>query len=104
MGLEDRIAEWEAEGLNIVVITGMLTNVGGTGTPTVEDARKWKNRWEHTKSYTVADPTFSMVSGSQVYTPQATFINPRTFEVTYVGSGQAPYNLLLNMARANAGL
>jgi hypothetical protein len=76
--------KWKPMGIR--VITLMLDDPPTDTKPvTVVGAGKWKTKYNLLEVGVMADPTFSMVMGGSVGTPQMTIVNPRTMQVTYVG-------------------
>ncbi|HHH27493.1 MAG TPA: hypothetical protein ENK57_03960 [Polyangiaceae bacterium] len=80
------MASWNGQGLGIQAMT-LLLDGPGEGPPSVNGAQTWKNNFGLTSIYVVADPSFSMVPGSSVGTPQLTIIDPRTMQVVLVQEG-----------------
>jgi hypothetical protein len=97
------MTQWQSQALGIQWITLMLDDPGDATPPTANGAEIWKNNWGLTKSYVAADPTFSMVPGNSVGTPQFTVIDPRTMVVIHLkeGLGQGSHNALTSLANQN---
>lgn len=102
--LESYIAKWRDEGLEIAVITLLLDDPSSTMDPLPEHAKLWQDEFGFENVFVAADPNFSMVPGNSVGTPQLTYIDPRTMEVTFLqeGYGDGVYADLENLARSNA--
>lgn len=97
------MASWTAVGLNIQVVM-LLLDDPNEGPPTMNGVQIWKEQFGLHEAGVYADPTFSMVPGNTVGTPQTTIINPRTMVVEYLEEGWdgGTYGPLLSIAQANA--
>ncbi len=89
-------------GLNIQIIT-LLLDDPNEGDPTMAGVENWKTSFGQEEMGVYADPTFSMVPGTSVGTPQTTVVNPRTMTVEFLQEGSGGnYGPLLDIAQANA--
>ena len=97
------MANWRSMGLNIQVVM-LLLDDPNEGPPTMVGVQTWKDQFGLHDVGVFADPTFSMVPGSSVGTPQATIIDPRTMVVEYLEEGWdgGTYGPLVPIAQANA--
>lgn len=90
-------ADWAAEGLNIKVIH-LVVQDDDYSSATVETARAWRDDFELSDVYVMADPGMSMFA---MDLPSSLAVNPRTMEVVDVTAGYDPsHEGLLTMARA----
>lgn len=98
--LEGLMNSWEPMGIKVVVL--LLT--GSDDNPAdAQDALQWKNNWGLNRVAVVADPTFTLVPGSSVGTPQRTVVDPRDMGVYYLQEGySSTYPNLVSLAQQNA--
>ena len=80
------MANWKSQGLGIEVVTLLLDDPNG-GKPNVQGCKTWIDNFSLKSIYVMADPTFSMVPGSSVGTPQQSVVDPRTMKVVYLQEG-----------------
>ena len=93
--------QWENEGLRIAWVALLLDNQN-EGNPTVEGALNWRDQFNLHAFYVVADPSFSMVPGSSVGTPQLSLVDPRTMKVVDLQEGASGnFSKLTNLATVN---
>jgi len=72
--------------------------------PSVSDAATWQNMYQLYGAGVFPDPTFSMVPGSSVGTPQETIVDPRTMKVISIQEGfTGYYTALEKLASDNSG-
>ena len=73
--------------------------------PTTQGAQFWIDQFNLSNVYVVADPSFSLVPGNSVGTPQLSVVDPRTMQVVYLQegySGSSP-SQLVQLAQQNSG-
>jgi hypothetical protein len=101
-GLESSMQGYASQGYGIAALTLLLNSANG-GAPTVNDASAWKQNYGLASVYVAADPTFAMVPGSSVGTPQISVVDPRTMLVVHLqeGWGGSHPPQLLQVAQAN---
>jgi hypothetical protein len=93
--------QWKAQGLKIVWVT-LLVDDPNEGPPTAAGAKKWRDKFGLNSVHVVADPGFSMVTGSSVGTPMHTVVDPRTMKVTFKQEGfSGNYSALTSLAQQN---
>ncbi len=93
--------QWKPRGIKVITL---LVNSPTNGAPTLAGALQWKQKYNLVDVFVMADPTYAMVSGNQVGTPQMTLVNPRTMQVTFVQQGYSgEYSKLEALAKQNGG-
>ena len=92
---------WESEGLGIRWVTLMVDDPD-EGPPTIAGAQTWQSTFGLDSVDVCPDPTFSMVTGTTVGTPQMTIVDPRTMKVIDLQQGYSGnYSKLTNLASSN---
>ena len=101
-GLAQDITSWESQGLGIVAVT-LLLDGPNNGPPSQAGAQTWRDTFGLNGAYVAPDPTFSMVPGNSVGTPQITVIDPRTMQVVHLqeGWGGSHPQILFTTAQQN---
>jgi len=80
------MSSWKSQGLNITAMTLLLDDQYG-GNPSSQGALAWKDNFGLTSIYVVADPSYSLVPGSSVGTPQISIVDPRNMQVVLIEEG-----------------
>ena len=101
-GLESDLQTWNNQGLGIVAVT-LLVNDQSGGSPSTAGAELWRDNFGLNSAYVAADPSYQMVPGTSLGTPQITIIDPRTMQVVRLqeGWGNAHPPQLVQTAQAN---
>lgn len=101
-GLAQDIQDWNDQNLGIVSVT-LLLDGPGNGAPSVAGCQTWRDNFGLIDGYVGADPTFSMVPGNSVGTPQITVVDPRTMQVVHLqeGWGGSHPPILVQTAQSN---
>ena len=94
--------QWNGQGLGVEWVTVLLDNQDGSQPPTVSGADYWKNAWGIESAAVAVDPSFQMVPGQSVGTPQLTIIDPRTMVVYDLQEGYSGnHSKLTSLAASN---
>ena len=85
--LESHFADWNAQGWNVTALTLLLDNPNNSQPPQISAADTWRTQYGINSAYVGIDPSFQMVPGSSVGTPQITIIDPRNMQVALLQEG-----------------
>jgi hypothetical protein len=105
-GLNQMLASWRSEGLNILVLTLKIEDPGDQSPASMTAVNHWKDAYGLTTSYVGYDNGYTMVprsGGGSFGTPLNSIVDPRNMEVIEVIQGyDRSYSALLTLARARA--
>ena len=74
-------------GYGVTVVSVLLDNPNNSQPPQISAADTWKQNFGITSAYVGIDPSFQLVPGNSVGTPQITIVDPRDMTVVLLQEG-----------------